>query len=326
MIKSPFPKYLLSLLLLFYLNSALAAPIVSDSGYQVGLFLTNAGAITGMKFNDNGELYLADYSGGRILRVASPQSPGLNSFDVYADGISFPNDLAFNFGGRMFVASSTSDNSDVLEVYSDGSTSIFSSGFSYPTSIASFGSDLFVANSGNGQMVKVNSSGVSSPFLSGFSQPNGPFGISVSPSGDLYFTDHQTGNIYSANQSGDLTLLNTIPSSLGSTFTAYATNGDLYVSDVLSGVIYKLDGVSNDLSVFASGFAGKSSPPFIGPAGLAFDSVGNLFVGDGSSVWKISTVPLPGSFLFLCSGLFGLFGTRLLTSISRGTLRAANGA
>jgi hypothetical protein len=33
---------------------------------------------------------------------------------------------------------------------------------------------------------------------------------------------------------------------------------------------------------------GKSTPPAIGPTGLAFDASGNMYVGDGPNVWRLS--------------------------------------
>jgi len=44
----------------------------------------------------------------------------------------------------------------------------------------------------------------------------------------------------------------------------------------------------------------------IGPTGLATDGLGNLYVGDGGSIWQIATVPEPGTILLLDIGLLGM--------------------
>jgi hypothetical protein len=48
---------------------------------------------------------------------------------------------------------------------------------------------------------------------------------------------------------------------------------------------------SSQLSVFTSHFTGKASPPVIGPPGIAFDSEGTLYVGDGPNLWRIAPIP-----------------------------------
>lgn len=301
------------ILLLFSLfKVAQAIPVLANSNYQIEQFVSGAGAVDGMAFNNSGELFFTDYSGGRVLKVTQPYSAGVNAFEVYSTGILYPTDLAFNSENRLFVSSSTSSNSSIIEVQSDGSLATFSTGYSYPTSIDSFGSDLFVSNSGSGTISKISSSGVSSTFLSSL---NNPYGIDINQTGDLYFAEHSTGNIYSSTQAGDVTLLNTISSSFGATFVAYSPNGDLFISDSAIGSVFRLDSVSNELSLFASGFSAKSNPPFIGPTDLVFDNAGNLYVGDGSSIWKVSAVPVPPAIWLFLSGLVGLFGKKLLTNI-----------
>lgn len=283
-----------------------AAPVLTDSNYNISLFVTGAGAVDGMAFSNSGDLYFTDYQGWRILKVASPYTSGTNSYSVYATGVAYPTDLAFASDGRLLVTSSTSSSSNILQIAQGGTSSVFATGFSYPTSIASFGNNLFVANSGNGTISKVDLAGNVSGFLSGFSTPNGPFGNSFDSVGNLYFTDHGTGQVYRSDQSGNVQLLGAV-SPFGATFTGFGLGGNLFVSDVQQGKVYKINS-SGNLSLFASGFVGKSSPPVIGPTDIVFDSAGSMYIGDGASIWKVSAVPLPAAVWLFGSGLVGLIG------------------
>lgn len=274
-----------------------ALPVVSN-GYSVELYAAGVGAVTGLTMDGNGTLYAADYAGGRVLEVT-----GQNTFNTYASGISYVTDLAITDNGRLFASSSSSSNSSVVEIYSDGSTSNYVSGFSYPTSIESLGNELFVSNSGNGTISRIDQFGASSTFLSGFSTPNGPFGISLDESGNLYFVDHGTGGVYSSDMSGNTTLLGSV-SSFGGTFTGIGFNDDLLVSDVNIGSLLLLND-QGSFDVFASGFAAKTNQPAIGPNDFIFDGLDNLYVGDGDNIWKISSlsVPEPATFALMVLGL-----------------------
>ena len=305
-----------------------AAPIVQLPGYQVDLLASGVGAVTGMTFDASGDLFLTDYAGGRVLRIQSPFTAGLNSLDVYATGIAFPTGLTFGFGGRLFVASSTGPNSQVLEVLSDGSTQVFASGISYPVDLASFEDHLYVDGSGSGTVVRVDATGIVSPFLSGFSAPNGPFGISADGRGNFYFTDHGTGGVFRADMLGNTELLGTA-SPFGATFTGVSPSGDIFVSDGLLGEVLRVD-APGSLSVFATGFTGKANPPVIGPSDIVFGADGAMYVGDGDSVWRIARtaqIAEPSGALLLVTTLslvcLAVPWRGVSRSMERGTLRVS---
>jgi sugar lactone lactonase YvrE len=267
-----------------------------------------------MAFSPAGDLYFTDYAGGRVLRVTAPFGPEINSFQVVATGIPFATDLTFGPSGRLFVTSSTSSSSDVVEVLPNGQTRVFATGLSFPTSLAAFGANLYVTASGDGTIRKIDPSGTVQPFRSGLAGPNGPYGITFDSAGNFYFAVHQSGAIYQGNLGGGTQLLGNL-SPLGAVFTELGPAGELYVADAQAGTVSVRFG-SGSFTLFATGFKGKSTPPAIGPTGLAFDASGNMYVGDGPNVWRLSPSAVTASHFLVSAASSTTAGTSFGLSIS----------
>jgi DNA-binding beta-propeller fold protein YncE len=277
-----------------------AAPIAMD-GYETSFFSSGIGASAGMRYGPGDALYVTDYGGGRLLRI---DSSGTST--VAASGVPFITDVAFTASGRGFVSSSTGSSSTIYEL--NGATLVpFATGFSFPTSIAAFGEDLYIANSGSGTISRLLSDGSRADLPLGLSGPNGPYGLSFDAAGVLYFVDHLTGRVMSYDFIGAPTQIATA-SPLGATFTGIGFDGDLFYTDVNLGHLLRVVDVGVT-ELVASGFMAKASPPAIGPQGIAYDGAGSLFVADGGSIWRLTrtlTVAEPGTLALLCAGFAAL--------------------
>jgi sugar lactone lactonase YvrE len=268
-----------------YSLQSYADPALHYSGYTIELLASGVGAATGMAMSPSGDLYVTDLGSFRVLRIQNPSSPGPHAVELHATGIPFPNDLVFAFGERLFVTSPTGPNSQIVEVLTGGSLQTFASGFSFPVGIATFDGYLYVGNSGDGTISQVDTSGASVAFLSGFAGPHGPFGLSFDAAGNLYFVVHGSGAVYKADPGGTTALLGAV-SGLGGVFAEATAGGNVFVSDVLEGKLYLLDG--SGMHLFASGFAGKSNPPYNGPNDIVATDSGTVYVADADNVWRIT--------------------------------------
>jgi WD40 repeat protein len=255
--------------------AAIAAPVVVG-GFTIEPYVNGIGVISGMTIGPDRKLYAVDYS-GRVLRIEDDRS-----ITILATGVPYINGIAFTSNGRLFVAGGLQQA--VYEVTSGAINVFATTGLSYPTSIAARGDRLFVSNSGNGTISRVKLDGSVKVVLGGFSVPNGPFGLSVK-AGKMYFIDHGTGGVYSWSFTGTPRLLTSV-TAFGGTFTGSGFEKRLFITDTEIGDLMSLDS-NGALTVFASGFSAKVTPPAIGPNGIAFNGTNRLYVGDGNSIYLI---------------------------------------
>lgn len=232
---------------------------------------------TGLAIDPQGNIFVAD-AGNNLIREINPSGSvtTIAGSDTtgYADGL----DSAAIFFNPLGVAVDANDN-----VY-----------------VADAGNNLIrlVAPGGNvstfAGMFNTGSSTTLSPF-------NNPTSVCIAPSGNLYVTNYLDDDILQVSHSGAVSTFagqDTVQGSangpaLSATFyypnsIAADANGNLYVSDGVNNIIRKID-VNGNVSTFAgSGVPGAIdstgvNASFNGPAGLAVDAAGNVFVADANN-------------------------------------------
>jgi sugar lactone lactonase YvrE len=206
---------------------------------------------------------------------------------IFASGLAFPGDLAFDSTGNLFVV----ECEGCYRRYSSGAIhkcgpfgcgTIFASGLSLPLYLAvDKEGNLFVADYENGNVYKYKPDGSRATFASGLYHPEG---MAFDSAGNLFVADNSSGNVYQGS------IYQCKPDASRSIFAvlepgdrpadlAFDSMGNLFMAD-LGGNIYKYDvhGVLPQPARTTFGSVPNSAQS------LAFDSAGNLFVVDAGAV------------------------------------------
>ncbi len=299
---------------------------------------------TGLAVDSAGNLYIADQwnnlvlkvsSGGTVTTVAGNGTAGFSGDGgaAAAAQLNAPRGVAVDAAGSLYIADAL--NSRIRKVSSDGiiTTLAGNGSLSYsgdgglaanaqlsgPRGLAVDGSgNLFIADFDNNMVRKISASGiiitVAGNGVAGFSgdsgratsaQLNGPWGVAVDRTGNLFIADSANNRIRRVSPSGIITTVAGNGSSPPDSFTptvvgdggpaisaelshpsglAVDTAGNLYIADTYDNAIRKvsLNGVIS--TVTSGGYGGHGDPN--DPTSIAIDSSGDLFVG--GSVFEVS--------------------------------------
>jgi sugar lactone lactonase YvrE len=257
---------------------------------------------------------------GVVSTYAGSGFAGYNNGTGLLASFNEPTGLAIDASGNLFVADAGNNlirkisNTAVVTTIAGSDTTGYADGvdsaavFFNPLAVAVDGSDnVYVADAGNDVIRMVTSGGVVSTFAgqvntstntsaSPFSNPSG---IALAPTGNLFVANYLDNNILQVSQSGTVTQFagtDSIGSGNGPALSAtfyypnsviVDANNNIYVSDGINNVIRKIS--SGTVSTFAgSGIAGAIdgtgvNASFNGPAGLAVDALGNIYVADSNN-------------------------------------------
>jgi uncharacterized protein (TIGR03437 family) len=247
----------------------------------------------GLVLDSAGNLYIADRN-NNCIRVVSPDgnihtaigngSPGFSG-DGGAAAIAeldSPEGIALDASGNLYIADTQNDR--IRMVASDGTITTvagigngnvlgdggpaLAAGLILPTGVAvDRAGNLYIADLGNSRIREVSAGKIATVAGSSDGAPlagnenavsvllNGPTGVAVDASGNIYFTEGSIGS-GSGLAEGDYRVWKVSPASV---LTVLAGNGmDSYSGDGGSAV----------------------SAQLLGPTGLATDSAGNLYIAD----------------------------------------------
>ncbi len=236
---------------------------------------------SGMKVDATGNLFIADILNHRIRKispngiiatVAGNGTPGYSG-DVgpaTSAQLTFPSGVAFDASGNLFIADTGNSrirkilpNGIIFTVAGGGTSGLGDGGpatiaqLDHPYSLAFDGSgNLFIADSGNARIRKIAPNGTITTVAGGgtglgdggaatSAQLNNPIALALDASGNLFIVEYDSFRVRRVSPNGII--------------TTFAGNGTL-------------------------GYSGDGGPatsaPLNGPAGVAVDSSGKVFIAD----------------------------------------------
>jgi sugar lactone lactonase YvrE len=207
---------------------------------------------------------------------------------IFATGLNYPGDLAFDSAGNLFVVDymivggDLVGNAAIFKITPDGRLTIFASRLSYASSLAvNKTGNLFVADYDAGVIYQYKPTGSRATFASGLYHP---VGVTLDSAGNLFVADNRIGNIYQGSiykykPDGSRVTIAALDPGDRPADLAFDSMGNLYMAD-LGGNIYKypLSGVLRRQGRTTFGSVPNSAQS------LAFDSAGNLFAVNAGGV------------------------------------------
>jgi len=245
---------------------------------------------------------------GRNSGIAAGMSGGTNEIALsFSETQTTPYQVVQTFAGSNGVSGQTN---------ATGLNSRFNSPIGL---VADTSGNIYVADNINHVIRKITQSGDVTTFAGTMGTPgftdaigtnarfNGPFGLAIDSSGNIYVSDIANRRIRKITSSGSVSTLagngidgNTDGSSASATFNqpygiAVDSSGYIYVGEVAYNVIRRIDSSGTVIRIAGTGSAGSSNSigarsTFNFPYALACDTSGNIFVGDNQNnmIRKIS--------------------------------------
>jgi sugar lactone lactonase YvrE len=310
----------------------------------------------GISADSSGNVYVADNGNDTLRRITpagavttlagSPNTAASVDGTGAAAAFTEPYGVVVAMSGDLFVA----DDTTIRRVTMGGAVSTFagmesigtadgpgaSSRFSGPVGVATdAGGNAYVADNGGNTIRRVSRSGLVTTLAGypGFSggadgagssaRFNGPNGVAVDASGNVYVADTRNSTIRKVTSAGVVT---TLAGSAGNPGRSDGTgaaaafrlpfgvavdaSGNVYVSDSGNYTIRKVTpaGVVSTLAGLAGAFGGAdgtgTSARFGGPGGLAIGSSGTLVVTDNNTIRAIT----PAGVVTTLAGTPGVYG------------------
>lgn len=225
-------------------SSSYAEITVVDSDGNASFFAdTGSLGKTGMAFDSDGNLYVADISDNRIDMV----SPGGVVTPYSTSGMSGPAGLAFDTAGNLYVANLL--NNTISRVPPGGGAAVpfVTTNLDGPFGLAFGHGSLFVANNAGNTIVQVNGAGVVTPFASSFL--DGPDALAFDGAGNLLVTNNSGNSIAKFTPTGVGSIFYSGVASQLPVGLALDNAGQAYTVGFFNNSIYRIaaDGLSETL-------------------------------------------------------------------------------
>lgn len=213
---------------------------------------------TGMVYDQNGNLYVAEWGAGRIARIKDGKA------SIILDGLSSPAGLAMDESGNMYIAEYGDGN--IYLWNGKSKPRVIASGFSAPTGVLwSKDGALLVANRNSGEVVEVTDDGKKRVISNGHKTP---VGLAQTKDGSLFVSCYggsvdvvtPDGHISSIKSGMDTPGVGIVP----------AGRDSVYVVDHSRGTIVRVH-INGEINAIANGLSS--------PVGLITMPDGNLMVG-----------------------------------------------
>ncbi len=243
--------------------------------------------------------------GTNVAFVATPGGTGPIQYQWQFNGANLPNDIISTVAGNG-AAKYAGDLGPAVEA-----------SLNSPQGVAlDAAGNLYIADAANNRIRKVDSNGVITTVAGGGLGSDGaaatnaslntPLGVAFGARGSLYMAESQNNRVRKVDTSGVITTVAgggsggdggaaTNASLFSPRALTFDATGSLYIADTANNLVRKVDtnGIITTIAGGGSGMDGgaATNASFNYPSGVAFDSIGNLYIADRNNnrVCKVDT-------------------------------------
>jgi len=253
------------------------AQVLSYAGSQTTFSSTDLTAPAAIALDTSSNAYIVNRNSSNVVKVGASGPPTL-----ITASFTDPDSIAVDSFGNIYVADYGANQ--VVRLAATGGTTAIGTGISHPTSVAvDPAGDVYIAGtySGQPQVLKIPVFGAQTVVASGFF--TNPVGLAVDSLSNLYVTD--TGSLTVPQKVREVTITgsqtNVVTLLTGLTNTAKNIGVDPAGDILLSGgatpyvTMYQVPA-----QLGSGGTVRQLGTGLSGPAGLAIDSAGTVYVAD----------------------------------------------